>query len=237
MSRISRDANRPLVERLIRALGPIEGIGARIDWLTREWLGRPYRECPLDGGPEVHERLTASLDGFDCVTYVEAVLALGGSTSVTAYLGALSSIRYRDGVVGWATRNHYMSAWIRENERQGFVRDITRGPGLVRRRRRLSVVPGVPVRNVTVTSLPKALFLRRTRDVRTGDLVFFASTRRNLDIFHCGVLIRVGDSVHMRHAARSRGAVVEQELQQFLARNRMPGVILVRPEEAFPGAS
>ena len=34
----------------------------------------------------------------------------------------------------------------------------------------------------------------------------------------------------MRHAARSRGQVVEQDLVEFLGANRMTGVILVRPE-------
>jgi hypothetical protein len=33
----------------------------------------------------------------------------------------------------------------------------------------------------------------------------------------------------MRHAAKSRGGVVEQDLGEFLKSNRMAGVIVVRP--------
>ncbi len=33
----------------------------------------------------------------------------------------------------------------------------------------------------------------------------------------------------MRHASRSRGFVVEQELSEFLKANRMAGVIVARP--------
>jgi len=34
----------------------------------------------------------------------------------------------------------------------------------------------------------------------------------------------------MRHASRSQGMVVEQELSEFLKANRMAGVIVVRPQ-------
>jgi hypothetical protein len=67
--------------------------------------------------------------------------------------------------------------------------------------------------------------------LRTGDLIFFASTRTHLDVFHCGIIARNGDRVLVRHASRSRGAVVEQELNDFLKANRMAGVIIVRPKE------
>jgi len=63
----------------------------------------------------------------------------------------------------------------------------------------------------------------------TGDLMFFASTRKHLDVFHCGVLVRDGDRLRMRHASRSRKGVVEQDLDEFLKNNRMAGVIAVRP--------
>jgi hypothetical protein len=35
----------------------------------------------------------------------------------------------------------------------------------------------------------------------------------------------------LRHASRSRGLVVEQELSKFLKTNRMTGVIAARPQE------
>jgi hypothetical protein len=65
-----------------------------------------------------------------------------------------------------------------------------------------------------------------------GDLIFFASTRKQHDVFHCGIIVRDGDRVLMRHASRSRGGVVEQDLEEFLKANRMAGVIVVRPSGA-----
>jgi len=68
------------------------------------------------------------------------------------------------------------------------------------------------------------------RHLQTGDLIFFVSTRKNLDVFHTGIIIRDGKRLLMRHASRSRGLVVEQDLNEFLKANRMAGVIVVRPD-------
>jgi cell wall-associated NlpC family hydrolase len=67
-------------------------------------------------------------------------------------------------------------------------------------------------------------------NLQSGDLIFFASTRKNLDMFHAGIIVRDGKKVSMRHASRSQGGVVEQELSEFLKANRMAGVIVVRPQ-------
>jgi cell wall-associated NlpC family hydrolase len=237
MASSPHDLDRKHVDELLRELRSIRDVPTRMERISRHWLGRPFHENPLGGAPGQPEAFRVSLDGFDCVTFIESVLALAMSTSVAGFVDNLRLIRYRRGEVNWQTRNHYMSAWIRENSAAGFVSNRTRGPRRVRRERRLNIVPGLAERTVSVDSIPKSDFNRHSRDARTGDLIFFASTRRNLDIFHCGIIVRDGERVLMRHAARSRGRVVEQELQEFLHANRMTGVILVRPREAFPQAA
>jgi len=67
--------------------------------------------------------------------------------------------------------------------------------------------------------------------LQSGDLIFYVSTRRHLDVFHAGIIVRDGRGVFMRHASRSRGRVVEQEMSEFLAANRMAGIVVVRPQE------
>jgi hypothetical protein len=73
--------------------------------------------------------------------------------------------------------------------------------------------------------------------MQSGDLIFFASTRGNLDVFHAGIIVRDGNRVLMRHASRSHGFVVEQELGEFLKANRMAGVIVVRPQGVTQSSS
>jgi hypothetical protein len=77
--------------------------------------------------------------------------------------------------------------------------------------------------------VPKRAVPRLTVYLQTGDLAFFVSTRRYLDIFHAGIIVRDGKSILLRHASRSHGCVVEQQLVEFLKANRMTGVIVVRP--------
>ena len=81
------------------------------------FLDAPYMAAPLgEGGDGPLWRL----DAFDCVTFVETVLALGDDDFVQAML----DIRYRGGEVSFLTRNHFMNPdWIANNAR--LVRDIT----------------------------------------------------------------------------------------------------------------
>jgi hypothetical protein len=209
--------------------GPLSG---RIEAVSARLLGRPYVVAPLGGGPGRRETLSASVDGFDCVTFVETVLALAWSRDPRGFRRALRGLRYRGGRVGWATRNHYMTGWARENAARGGLTDLTRGPDTVVRRRTLSVVAGLRARRVSFRCFPKRRVPGLAPRLATGDVALFASTRRDLDVFHTGLLVRAPRGLLLRHATRSRGAVVEEPLASFLSAQRTSGVILLRPNEA-----
>jgi hypothetical protein len=206
---------------------------SRIESFSRHFLGYPYKPFPLIGSAGTPEVLVAALDGFDCVTYMETVLALARSTTVDGFIRWLRKIRYERGRVEWKRRNHYMMVWMRNNLRDGTVRRIAASTvATIRRERVLNALPGLPARPGSIRSVPKNALPRLARFLRTGDLIFFASTRKNLDFFHAGVIVRDGERLLMRHASRSQGGVVEQELDDFLKANRMAGVVVVRPREA-----
>jgi hypothetical protein len=225
-----RDLDRRRVRDLIRRVSDIDDPGARVAAAGGLFLGAPYQSNPLDGSPTGPEEITVALDGFDCVTYVEYALALGVSETPDDFVDHVRAIRYSGGIVEWNTRNHYMTAWIRSNVRAGYLRDRTQGRGLVERRRQLDVVPGLKAREVRVRSIQKRELMRRLPEVCSGDLAFFASTRRHIDVFHCGILVvDTSEGVVLRHATQSRGRVVDQSLSSFLTANRMSGVLLVRP--------
>jgi cell wall-associated NlpC family hydrolase len=179
------------------------------------------------------ETFIAGIDGirggFDCVTYVETVIARSYAFNTKDYASFLRRLRYESGRVDWKRRNHYMTNWIRNNARAGLVKQINFGTPSVTKHRQLNVVPGLPPQKQRFSCVPKRALRKIASDMRTGDLIFFASTRPHLDVYHCGVVIRDGDRLLMRHASRSQGGVVEQELSSFLKANRMAGVILARP--------
>jgi len=225
------DVSRRVQEMLERAAA-IPDAGGRVEWISSQFLGFPYIHNPLVGAADVREVFTASLDGFDCVTYMETALALARSRSERDFPGCLKDIRYRAGKVDWRSRNHYMTDWIENNVRNGAVRRVAFQGSQRTKERLLDAVPGLVPRRRRFSCLPKqALRGAASAQIRSGDLIFFASTRPHLDVFHCGILIRDGGRLLLRHASRSQGRVVEQDLGGFLSQNRMAGVIVVRPAE------
>jgi hypothetical protein len=229
-----RELSRRKVASLLSTTKDNGSAADRIEVLSRHFLGHPYRANALMGSASTPEVFTASLDGFDCVTYLETVLALSRASKVEDFVDWLRRIRYAKGRVEWRRRNHYMTDWIRNNTRDGIVRRIRTTAPTVSKERTLDVVPGLPPVRVRFACVPKASASRLTRQLQTGDLIFFASTRKHLDIFHCGILARTEGALRLRHASRSRGGVVEQDLAEFVKKNRMAGVIVVRPTEKRP---
>ena len=206
-------------------------VPARIDVLSELLLGSPYEANGLVGSAETPEVLTASLGGFDCVTYVETVLALARASDPGGFAGELRRIRYDGGQVEWARRNHYMTDWVLRNARAGVVKPVSAGPLATRKEKLLTVLPGLPARRARFACVPKAKLSSFEPRLKNGDILLFASTKAGLDVFHCGLLVRKEGIWKLRHASRSAGRVVEGELAAFLRANRMAGVIAVRPLE------
>ena len=228
-----RGLNRRRVEQLLSKTEHDRSTGGRIDILSRHFLGHPYKSNPLIGSADTAEVFTASIDGFDCVTYIETIMALARASNVDDFVEWLRKIRYEGGRIQWKRRNHYMTLWIRNNVRNGILKPVSSPTiPILSRERVLNVVPGLAAQRTKVKCVPKSAVPRLEPHLQTGDLIFFASTRKNLDTFHAGIIVRDGQRLLMRHATRSQGHVVEQELSEFLKTNRMAGVIVVRPQSA-----
>jgi hypothetical protein len=226
-----RSLSRRRVEQLLaKKTHDDSSATGRIDLLSREFLGRPYMSNPLIGSADTAELFTASLDGFDCVTYIETVVALARARGVDDFVEWLRKIRYEQGRIQWDRRNHYMTGWIRNNVRNGILEPVSMpAVATLIKERVLNVVPGLAPQRARIKSAPKAAMPRVEKYLQTGDLIFFASTRKHLDVFHAGIIVRDGEKTLMRHASRSHGYVVEQKLSEFLKANRMTGVIVMRP--------
>ena len=103
---------------------------------------------------------------------------------------------------------------------------------LLSRERVLNIVPRLAAHRTRLKCISKRAITRLAADLMSGDLIFFVSTRKNLDVFHAGIIVRDIAGVLMRHASRSQGSVVDQDLSEFVKANRMTGVIVMRPQEA-----
>ena len=103
-------------------------IGPLMQKIGLYFRGRPYLEGTLDQ-PDT-ETLVVRLDGFDCVTFIETVLAMarGVKTGDTTYAGfarRLAQQRYRNATMqGYCSRLHYFTEWLADNERKGVVKRL-----------------------------------------------------------------------------------------------------------------
>ncbi|NNK19492.1 MAG: DUF1460 domain-containing protein, partial [Maribacter sp.] len=87
--------------------------GKTIVAVGKTFLGTPYVAKTLEIG-EI-ETLVVNLQGLDCTTYVENVLAFSlllreGKSDFDAFTNNLETIRYKNGKLdGYASRLHYFS--------------------------------------------------------------------------------------------------------------------------------
>lgn len=92
-----------------------------VEEVSRKFLGFPYGS----GALIVDKELTAS--SYDCMTYVETVMALYLATKAEPAPALMNRIRYFDGKRDEALRKHFVETdWISDNQKLGFVTDITR---------------------------------------------------------------------------------------------------------------
>ncbi|HEX5735939.1 MAG TPA: N-acetylmuramoyl-L-alanine amidase-like domain-containing protein [Blastocatellia bacterium] len=227
--RLASELNVGKAYRLLDEAAQQPTVAGRIDEISARLIGAPYDANPLGGGPDSSETMTISLERFDCVTYIETVLALAHACSVEEFVEAVRRMRYERGIIDWFHRNHYMIDWAEKNEKRGLIKNITAGPEAVRKSRKLTVVKGLPEERVNFDCIPKRRINRISDEIETGDVILFVSAKKNLDVFHTGFLVRRGGDLFLRHATRSKGEVVEQKLSLFLKSNRMSGIILLRP--------
>lgn len=236
-------ATRPSAAGETRIAALIEGacglptIARRIDFISHALIGTPYRGFTLIGGPNKPEQFVVRDDGFDCVTFCETVLAAARVSRAADFEPALRRIRYREGNVDWRERNHYWSDWSEFNIANGTCRAVML-PGGVAIDKALTYERGLGPRQALFTAISRASLAAHTERLLTGDIIGFLSERPGLDYFHTGfIVIDRGGKVWLRHAAKSRQRVVDEELARFIARTRVKRVTVLRPQEPWMESS
>lgn len=218
-------------------------------------LGAPYAYNTLDTGKE--ERLVVNLKAFDCVTFVETVLATALSEGDTsAFRDQLRQCRYRDGQInGYASRLHYLSDWLYEGERYGrlqIMTDSTNGILLPKPVNYMSAHRASYPRLADETTfktiisaekqinqrkmyyIPKNRIADIEKVVQEGDIIAITSKIKGLDTAHCGFAIRQGGQIHLLHASSEHHRVMisAEPLTAYLQRNpAQSGVIVARVKE------
>lgn len=220
-----------LIRQMIAESRQVNTIRGRMKFVSGRLLGLPYLSRPLIGSLRQPEVLVTRMDGFDCVTFLETVLALARSKSLEGFFAELRNIRYLNGEVSYRNRLHYATDWSRHQVQCGLLAEMTVGEESVPREKTLFYVKSLPPKTVFFHYFPKHRIESVGRWLLDSDLIYFVSGREGLDVSHMGLIVRDSQHLLMRHATRSHHRVIEQELSEYFRLNKMSGFIINRPRE------
>ncbi len=206
----------------------------RVIHLGRQNIGQPYEIFLLGEFPyEFHDPDPIyCLSKSDCLTFCEHMYSMALSHDWWGFLSALQRIRYRDGIIGMVTRNHYTIAdWNRNNA--FLFEDMTAKLGdgeanvplhqVCRRAKffkQFGIGQDVPDEPIDDQYVPKESVPDILHELRNGDFVNII--RGNDESQYCGHtgLITIGDDGTLNFLHSARPAVREQPLLGYINTNR-----------------
>lgn len=204
----------------------------RIAAIGRKNLGQPYSLHLLGEFPyEVHDDLPLfSLKESDCVVFAEHTYAMALSQSWEEFFWMLQRIRYRDGVIGVATRNHYtemdwnvanrwlvtdVSAELAGADGPSYPMTVDRARFL---RTRHNTVRDIPVESSRQAYVPKEGVAAIASRLQEGDFVNVISTRNGeYWASHVGLVV-LGPDGERRFLHSQAPQVREESFDSFIAR-------------------
>jgi hypothetical protein len=202
------------------------------------------------------ERLVINLREFDCVTFVENVVALAWlrtsrKKSFEAFRRILQKIRYRQGrLQGYSSRLHYFSEWIYDNEQKGIVRDVTKEIGGWPASKAVTFMTAhadlypplkraINFQQMTAVEraisgkklffIPKNALMRLENRIQESDLIAITTNTEGLDVHHVGFASRVKNRIHLFHASSAEGRVAlsSKTLYRYLMESEVRSGIMV----------
>ena len=204
----------------------------RIAAIGRKNIGQPYILNLLGEFPfEVHDNLPLfSLSHSDCVVFAEHTYAMALSRSWEEFFWMLQRIRYRDGVIGVASRNHYTEMdWNVAN--RWLVTDVSAelagagGPSYEMKvdrarflRTRHNTVRDIPVESSRQAFVAKEQVAAIAGQLQEGDFVNVISTRNGeYWASHVGLVV-LGPDGERRFLHSQAPQVREETFDSFIAR-------------------
>ena len=192
------------------------------------FIGTPYKAGLLDQSKQ--ESLVITLDRFDCVLFVETVLAMARGIAIKdySYLTFINHIRdqrYRQGKMnGYCSRLHYFSEWITDNQKRGNVRDIGFELGgeminkplffMSKNRDKYSQIARNNTNYQCIATIEDSISQQRINyipyykissvysQLQPGDIIALATEINGLDVTHAGLVYRNSDNnIGLIHAS------------------------------------
>ena len=240
-------------------------LGERTVAVGKALLGTPYVNFTLEIDNHT-ESPSVNLNGVDCWTYFEIALGFArmlelktGNYTPQDLLAMIELDRYRGGQCNgrYTSRLHYLEDWIDDNERRGFVQNLTRSLGGIPMRGRYlnemskywrssrylrnnpELVPEMRqienrISSRTIYHIPKSEVLGIESKIQSGDVICISGTGPEGFTEHVGLAYRDRQGVlHFMHASKDeRRVIIDVPLHSYLYRYRkFAGIMVVRPRE------
>jgi Protein of unknown function (DUF1460) len=203
-----------------------------------------------------NEKLIIYNDRYDCVTFVEYILALSiyqnqPSESQKTLPQIITQIRYRNGKLdGYGSRLHYFTEWMIHNEQYGIIKNITPEIGgkpfdkkihfmttykskypKLNNAKDLQKIKDAEIflQTQKLTYMPKDKVRSAFTQINNGDIIAITTGIDGLDIVHTGFAYRKGNDIHLLHASEKEGKVVISDLpiDQYMLKNKSQSGIMV----------
>ena len=235
-------------------------IGDLVLRIGLDFMNTPYVAKTLDRTKE--EKLVINLHELDCTTFAENCLALArtiksNNANVATFCNELEGIRYRGGVLdGYASRLHYFSEWISDNESRNHVQSMAAQMGGEMLPVNLNFMSNHPkeypqlINDPATTAkikvieekvsaqkffyIPANKFESVEGSIKDGDIVTLTTSIPGIDVSHVGILLHKEGRVFLLHASSSIMKVVvsTEPFAQYLTKSKKTtGVMIARPLE------
>lgn len=231
-------------------------LGKTMVSVGKTFLQTPYVAQTLEIGDT--ETLVINLQGLDCTTFVENVLAFTlllqhEKTDFDSFAKVLETIRYKNGKLdGYASRLHYFSEWIANNGQKGLITDITANIGGKEITKEINFMsthrelyPFLEddvnydkikasenfLNNEAICYLPQDQIEANEHLIESGDIIALTTSIKGLDITHTGIASRETDGrIYLLHASSSGEVKVsEVPLVDYLKKvNKNTGIMVAR---------
>jgi hypothetical protein len=219
-------------------------MGEIMQAIADQFLGTAYKADLLDQSKE--ETLVVTLKHFDCVLFVESVLAIARGVAVQDYsyqtfVNHIRDQRYENGQMnGYCSRLHYFSAWINDNQKRGTVQNIAgnlggmplnkknlnymsrnwkTSPQLVRNDANYQCIVEMEAQldGVNINYIPTNQIRRVYSQLQPGDIVAVATDIAGLDVTHTGLVYRHPDgNMGFIHASPAGRVTISRDLQRYV---------------------
>ena len=226
--------------------------------IGKKFLDKPYLASTLES-PQ--EKLICRLDGFDCYTYVETLLALTliseyENPKLADFREMMQRVRYRNGEIkGYASRIHYFFDWTKNAEDLGLVEDLTPTLGTLKpvsinfMSTHRQYYPAFKTNNAILGQIKemesdlqdfdffeiKVENLPKVQNqIKSGDIIAFTSNIKGLDVNHEGIAYWKDGKLHFMHASSELKKVViaDETIEEYIRRiSKHAGLMVVRIQE------